>query len=114
MTHLKTPIIHQDSHSFTVDPKLNNLVGADDIELYKNEDYPFGCVQEYYSTKQCVCCPSEWIDYTLYSKKHLQPSSSYMRSFVAKVDPFDISFRYTLETVNIQDVSDHFPILGTF
>jgi len=110
---MNIPEIHEDSTKFTFDPKNNKLVGADDPELYQNEQYPNGCVDEYLSTLECPCCPSTWIDYTMYSSKHLQPTSSYMKAIMVKVPPFKIFLSLTKE-VEVQDVTDHFPVLGHF
>ncbi len=110
---LSIPPLHQDSHMFTVDPKENALVGADDPKRYYNEEYPDGCVQEYFQTLQCPCCPEVFLDYTLFSSSHLQPVESNMRVIIHKVPPFKIKMSLTKE-VEIRDVSDHFPVVGHF
>jgi len=107
------PEIHPDSHPFTVDPKENKLVGNDDPSEYASDDWPQGCIQEYYATLVCPCCPAQWIDYTLYSKRHLRPIRSDMRTIKVKVPPFRIKVNATQEA-DVQDVSDHFPVLGHF
>lgn len=108
------PEIHPDSHPFTVDPQENKMVGNDDPDEYQNEAWPNGCVSEYYETLKCPCCPSEWIDYTLYSKRHLRPVISYMKSIKAKVPPFKMKVNRFKEVDDMEDVSDHFPTLGHF
>jgi hypothetical protein len=110
---LNIPMIHEDSHPFTVDPENNVLSGSDEPYTYKTENWPDGCVEEYYKTKRCPCSPIEWLDYTLYSKKHLKPLNSYMKSINAKVDPFEMELR-SGQVETIRDVSDHFPVLGHF
>lgn len=107
------PDVHPDSHPFTVDPKENKLVGNDDPNEYVSDSWPNGCVDEYYKTLECPCCPSQWIDYTLYSKRHLLPIESDTRVIKAKVSPFKIKVNMTQEA-EVQDVSDHFPVLGHF
>lgn len=107
------PEIHPESHPFTVDPKENKLVGNDDPSEYANDDWPHGCAAEYYATLVCPCCPAQWIDYTLYSKRHLLPVHADMRTVKTKVPPFRIKVNLTQEA-DVQDISDHFPVLGHF
>ena len=111
--NFNAPTLHNDSTLFTIDNKLNDLVGSDDIGSYSNTDYPNGCKEQYYSTTHCPCCPSEWIDYTLISNNHLRPAKSWMHCITAQVPRFTIPWLSgrTLETVN---VSDHFPVVGHF
>lgn len=112
--HMNIPEIHEDSHPMTVDPQANQLVGNDDPPEYISEEWPQGCAEQYYETLQCPCCPAEWIDYMLFSKDHLQPSSSYMKAIPHKVKPFRMKINHTKTVDNFQDVSDHFPLLGHF
>lgn len=107
------PEIHPDSHPFTVDPKENKMVGNDDPYEYKSEEWPQGCMEIYYDTLHCPCCPAEWIDYTFYSREHLLPIQSFMTSIKAKVPLFEMNINVS-KKVFIQDVSDHFPVLGHF
>lgn len=107
------PEIHPESHPFTVDPKENKLVGNDDPSEYASDDWPQGCIAEYYRTLVCPCCPAQWIDYTLYSQRHLLPTQSDMRTLKVKVPPFRIKVNATQEA-EVQDISDHFPVLGHF
>jgi endonuclease/exonuclease/phosphatase family metal-dependent hydrolase len=107
------PELHTDSHPFTVDPTRNSMVGNDNPDEYKNDEWPDGCVAEYYKTLECPCCPSEWIDYTLYSSVHLLPTNSWMKAVVAKVAPFSMLIN-AMQRVEIEDVSDHFPVWGHF
>ena len=113
LLQMKIPEIHETSFPFTVDPEENKLVGSDDIFQYQNDDYPQGCVEEYFQTLKCPCCPEEWIDYTLYSSQHLQPLQSYMKAIKFKVPKFPIKISLTKE-VEVDDVSDHYPVLGHF
>jgi len=113
LLHMKIPEIHETSYPFTVDPEENKLVGSDDIMQYQNDDFPQGCADEYFQTLKCPCCPEEWIDYTLYSNNHLQPLQSYMKAIKYKVPKFTIKISMTKE-VEVDDVSDHYPVLGHF
>jgi endonuclease/exonuclease/phosphatase family metal-dependent hydrolase len=108
------PRIHTDSHPFTVDPELNNLVGSDDPDAYRNEEWPNGCVAEYRESKLCVCCSSEWIDYTLVSKNHRKPTDSFMYCAPLKVPKFSMPWNTIVDQLETQDVSDHFPVIGHF
>lgn len=110
---MKVPPLSEHSQRLTVDPTLNPLVGADDIDTYRNATYPQGCKAEYLKQLRCPCCPAEWVDYTLYSTRHLQPRSARMTSMLATVPPFTITFGAT-QTIEIDQVSDHFPVLGEF
>lgn len=110
---MEVPELHPDSHPFTVDPQHNKLVGNDDPSEYTSDDWPHGCVEEYYRTLSCPCCPAQWLDYTLYSKRHLQPVHADMRALPVKVPPFRIKVNATQEA-EVEDVSDHFPVLGHF
>lgn len=110
---MKVPPLGEQSQRLTVDPTLNPLVGADDIESYQNTAYPQGCKNEYLKELRCPCCPAEWVDYTLYSTRHLQPRSARMTALLAQVPPFRIAFGAT-QTIEIDQVSDHFPVLGEF
>ena len=64
----------------------------------------------------CVsCCPSEWLDYILFSKVHLQPKTSSVSSIVAKLEqPIDFKLGLLEKTKSFVDVSDHFPLFATF
>lgn len=106
------PDIHPESHMFTIDAEKNILVGSDDISMYKSEDFPKGCKEEYYEHLSCPCCPSEWIDYIFYSKKFLQPikKSSFMKSIVIhSKEPFEMNIRKTQKIMS-RDISDHYPV----
>ncbi len=107
------PPIDDQSLPFTVDPMNNKLVGADDPELYTNEYYPHGCSAEYFDTLVCPCCPSQWIDYAVYSTRHLLPISASMQALDLRLTPFRIQLG-PRTGVEIDRVSDHFPILGKF
>lgn len=110
---LDMPMLHPDSHPFTVDPATNQLVGNDDPDEYKSEQWPDGCAEIYYDTLHCPCCPEEWIDYTLFSTRHRLPQRSYMQTLATKVSPFKTTLRLG-QTATLQDVSDHYPVLGHF
>ena len=111
---LRLPPLHPESHPFTVDPQHNQLVGNDDPDEYQSEDWPLGCAEDYYQTLRCPCCPEEWLDYTLYSRHHLQPTSSHMRAVAVKVKPFRMEVRAGQTVADMRDVSDHFPVVGHF
>lgn len=113
LTELEMPEIEEESHAFTVDPLQNVLVGNDDPSQYRTSDYPQGCLSEYLETLVCPCCPEEWIDYVFYSKKHLQPIKSRIRSIPLKVEPFKMEIARGQE-IQSQDISDHFPVLARF
>ena len=105
--------ISNSSEPFTVDPNKNELVGNDDDMYYISDEYPNGCYKNYIETLKCECCPSEYLDYTLYSKNHLQPVYCEQTSFNAKMSPFSINFNFkTIE--NTTHLSDHHPIITTF
>jgi endonuclease/exonuclease/phosphatase family metal-dependent hydrolase len=107
------PIVHESSHPFTFDAVINPLVGMDDPSQYRSKKWPNGCSDYYYKEKQCICCDSEWLDYTFISKNHLQPKLSWMKSIVAKTDLFTMSFT-ALDKIETEFLSDHFPVLGHF
>jgi len=107
--HMELPVIHPDSHTLTIDPQNNKLVGVDDPSEYWNEDFPKGCVEEYFESLKCPCCPDEWLDYTIYSTQHLKPDSAYMKSVMAKVKPFQMPLSLQ-KMISSQDISDHFPL----
>lgn len=113
VTSTEVPRVADGSHPFTVDPLTNQMVGNDDPAKYSTPEWPNGCVDEYYRTLSCPCCPAEWIDYVLYSKRHLQPTKAEMTALVTKVEPFKAKMHRTL-TIDMTDVSDHFPVLATF
>ena len=110
---MNLPITHEDSTNFTYDPITNELVGSDCPGCYHTEEYPDGCKQDYFDTRQCKCCPSEWLDYLLYSKIHIKPFQSHMKAIAAKSKPFEMDFHSQgIETMT--DVSDHYPVIGEF
>jgi len=113
VTSTDVPRVSDDSHPFTVDPLMNQMVGNDDPTKYSTPEWPNGCVDEYYRTLTCPCCPAEWIDYVLYSKQHLQPTKAEMKVIVTKVEPFKAKMHRSL-TIDMTDVSDHFPVLASF
>ena len=112
--HMRLPDRHPQSHMFTSDPDHNILVGSDDPSAYRNVDFPDGCQEVYFTSQHCVCCPSAWIDYHLFSADHLQPKSHSIRSIIAKTEaPFLMPISRT-QNVQSFDISDHFPVLGEF
>jgi hypothetical protein len=111
--NMSLPQISEDSHPFTVDPQENKLVGSDSPSSYTSDEWPHGCVDEYYKTLVCPCCPAQWIDYVMYSQTHLHPIESNVRAVKAKVAPFGMNISVS-QNVTIEDVSDHFPIVGHF
>jgi hypothetical protein len=108
------PTISGHSNPYTVDPTLNILVGSDDPSAYTSPEFPKGCVAEYLQTLKCPCCPSEWLDYVLFSKKGLQPVESRLTAIAAKVERFAMPFVQARLQVESQDVSDHFPVIADF
>jgi phospholipase C len=108
------PVIHEDSHNFTFDARTNRLVGSDSLNSYKSKKWPEGCVKEYMSTGYCPCCPNLWLDYTLFSTEHRKPLISSMQSVAVKVEPFEMSFHSEGKVKGMQDVSDHYPVIGRF
>ena len=106
---------HPDSHPFTSDPSTNTLMGVDDATSYSSPSFPIGCEDEYLKTGRCICCPCEWLDYALYSKKHapLNKNQSYMRAIPLKSDPFISNLTWTNKR-EIRDLSDHYPLLCKF
>jgi endonuclease/exonuclease/phosphatase family metal-dependent hydrolase len=111
--NMDIPTIAENSHTFTVDPEQNILVGSDDPSQYHNAEWPKGCVSEYFATQKCPCCPSEWLDYILFSKGHLKPIRTRITAIPVKVEPFQMPFSMTSRVLS-RDVSDHFPVLGEF
>ncbi len=112
--NMELPQISESSHPFTFDPRINPLVGIDDPTQYVSKEYPYGCADQYYKTKNCICCDNQWLDFSLVSKNHLRPLSSNMKSIVAKAkEDFDFDFTANDHLLTSM-VSDHFPILGHF
>jgi exonuclease III len=110
---MDVPELYNGSHPFTADHKTNQLVGLDDINAYKNEEYPDGCSNIYYQTLHCPCCKSYFHDYVFISKKHRTPKHSSMLVVPSKVHPFEARITYN-KKYKISDVSDHYPVIGTF
>jgi hypothetical protein len=112
--NMDLPGMEESSHPFTFDPRINPLVGIDDPTQYVSREYPIGCADHYYKTKNCICCDNQWLDFALVSKNHLKPKTASMKSIVAKTqEEFDFDFTSTDHLVTSM-VSDHFPILGHF
>jgi endonuclease/exonuclease/phosphatase family metal-dependent hydrolase len=112
--NMDLPQISESSHPFTFDPRINPLVGIDDPTQYVSREYPNGCADHYYNTKNCICCDNQWLDFSLVSKSHLKPLVSSMKSIVAKtLENFDFDFTAT-DHLSTSMVSDHFPIIGHF
>jgi endonuclease/exonuclease/phosphatase family metal-dependent hydrolase len=103
---MNIPERHVSSAKYTIDPKNNILVGSDLPEEY-------GCAEEYYRTLQCKNCPAIWVDYTLYSRNHLEPTDSWMKCVRVKASPFRMPIRMGQEVIST-DVSDHYPVIGHF
>lgn len=111
---LEVPPLAEDSIQFTLDPDNNKLVGSDTPDEYYSVDYPDGCVSEYYNTWTCVCCTPMMVDYVTYSYKHLIPTESNLTIIRAQTpEEFEISLTMN-KKVHIQDVSDHYPVVGHF
>jgi hypothetical protein len=111
---LVAPQLTLDSHPFTVDPKQNWMVGNDNPKEYFNREWPNGCEEVYYDTMKCVCCPEQWLDYVLYSKKHLVPTTATMQALPLTVEPFSMSVNIHKTVPDMRDVSDHYPVLAKF
>lgn len=111
--NLNIPALAEDSHPFTFDPKLNLLVGIDDPTEYKSKKFPNGCVDEYFASKRCDCCPQEWLDYIMFANDHQTPKTCSVRAITTQVEPFDMGFTVS-QTVKSSYLSDHFPVLARF
>lgn len=98
---------------FTVHNGQNKLVGNDDPASYTSTAFPNGCADEYYTNLTCPCCPNEWLDYTLCHADHLLPTHSFMEVVIPNVAPYQLQFTAT-KTMETTDISDHYPVLGTF
>ncbi len=95
----------------TMDPQLNPLVGLDNIEYYTNEQYPNGCVKEYWSQHICVCCPRSWIDYGVLIKNQVVPTHMSQSIIVPNVPEYTVPLGLLqTEWKLVNTVSDHFPI----
>jgi len=104
--------ISNESVYYSIEPTLNPLVGLDNIEYYTNEQYPNGCVNEYWETHECVCCPREWIDYAVISTDHSPIDSISQQVIIPQVDTYDITLGLTFTPWQLTNtLSDHFPIL---
>jgi endonuclease/exonuclease/phosphatase family metal-dependent hydrolase len=100
------------SEHYSIEPTLNPLVGLDNIEYYTNEQYPNGCVNEYWQSHECVCCPREWIDYAVISTNHLPIDKINQKVIIPRVDTYDITLGLTFTPWQLTNtLSDHFPIL---
>lgn len=104
--------IHDNSYPFTVDPSTNKLVGLDDGNAYKSAKFEQGCYNHYLKTMRCVCCPQEWLDYAFVHKQYktCDLQTSWMKSVVAKADPFYTNITATVRR-KVEDLSDHYPLL---
>lgn len=110
---VKIPSVAPDSHPYTFDSQNNQLVGLDDPGSYRNQQYPNGCEKEHYKSGYCACCPQKWFDYITYSTQHLQPKKSYISSYYYKTkQPFSIQWSSFFKTKQVQDLSDHFPVIA--
>lgn len=105
--------LHPDSPQFSVDPENNALVGNDDSSKYTTLAYPNGCFAEYMSTQRCVCCRPELLDYLGYSTEHLVPTFYDCRVVILKTEEFRSNRTIFLKRAS-SDLSDHFPVVGTF
>ena len=52
----------------------NQLYGNDVPSMYKNDEWPDGCMDVYLQTLRCVCCKNLWCDYVLHSRAHQHPA----------------------------------------
>lgn len=92
---------------FFADPKDSNTLYIE----------PGGCY--------CPCCPHEWLDYVLFSKKHQQPNhpptlecirlkaeSSFEFAWSGKLQP--VAEPLFGDKIILSDLSDHYPVIGRF
>lgn len=106
---------HQKTHPYSSDPSTNQLMGVDDKNAYSSDAYPGGCYHEYMQNLKCVCCPQEWMDYALYSSRHVKVDEdlSWMRVVPVKTSPFTINLTVSVKR-EIRDLSDHYPVQALF
>jgi endonuclease/exonuclease/phosphatase family metal-dependent hydrolase len=71
----------------------------------------------------CPCCPHEWLDYILFSKKHQQPSDTPTLECIRMkaTSPFEATWSEmpaalagVPDKIILSDLSDHYPVLGRF
>lgn len=99
------------SQDTTMDPTLNPLVGLDNIEYYSNDEYPNGCVKEYWEQHICVCCPRSWIDYGVVVQNQTLVQHMSQEIIVPDIPKYTIPLGLLQTTWTLQNtVSDHFPI----
>jgi endonuclease/exonuclease/phosphatase family metal-dependent hydrolase len=100
---------------FTMDATKNPLVGLDNIEYYSNENFPHGCVKEYWQQHSCLCCPQEWIDYGIIVNNNTSIANMSQEIIIPQIPSYDVTLgpplgplatKWKLENT----VSDHFPV----
>ena len=101
------------SFPFSSDPNTNAMMGNDDASMYTTRLYPNGCYDAYITTHKCPCCPQELLDYVGYSTQHLKPTHCVASVVMLKTEPFKMRLNLTNEH-QLSDLSDHYPVLGTF
>jgi exonuclease III len=99
---------------FSFDPTMNQLVGTDDAAEYATRSHQHGCYNEFLESGVCPCCPKQLIDGFALSNNHKQPSSFHVE-VIHNVAPnaFDVYINVST-TRQIQNVSDHFAVMGQF
>jgi endonuclease/exonuclease/phosphatase family metal-dependent hydrolase len=104
----------KDSYEFSSDPSTNKLMGNDEDMMYATDLFPKGCYAEYMNTMTCPCCPQEWLDYIVYSTRHLRPcfAEMYVHKMKSQL-PFRMKFNVSTERIT-DDLSDHYPVVGQF
>lgn len=97
------------SYPYTFAPDINPLVGLDDPDDYKTEQYPNGCFDELMKTKRCVCCEPQWLDHFFVRGIGGDDVKMYV---VRKPLDHDLRIPYTIQdTAMIRYLSDHLPVL---
>jgi len=95
---------------YSSDPTTNSLVGNDDPSKYISKEYPKGCYENYIKTLKCECCPQELLDHCFISKNDFLTAKALIVKLKTKT-PFKIKFNLTDEEKEINDISDHYPLL---
>jgi len=97
------------SHEYSSDPLSNQLMGFEDASR-------LDCQKTYLDTRVCDCCPREWLDYVGVHSSH---SSSLVSSSMGSLKncrsmPFDLQVGSASWWKNFHDLSDHYPVCGSF
>ena len=96
----------EDSLRYTSDPLRNELTGLEDSSR-------LGCHKQYLRTRQCPCCPREWLDSCAVRVGHLSPEKASVMCFPCKATkPFTMQLTARVSRVEWEDLSDHYPVLA--